>query len=412
MERAEFSTYLHGALANIFDYAVLEKHHLNEIVPRVNPSISKSENLRNFIRGGIEALKPNDKPTMDSIEWRYYHILYGRYVEGLSISELEKSLSLGERQIRRLHGRAIDVLEEILWDRLATTRLGVPELGSGPGHLQADKAEEVLSFPVSLGPLNLSNVLDDIIRLFGSQFRAHGLDFSVELPATLPMVLADRIILRQILLHVLNRIHHNWFGTDLAVTAHPDNSLVLLEIQCRLKTGYVPKQEDLFENKLFAYWIERLNARLQIVYPDRINASADADDIVETVFELGLPKAKQAKILIVDDHEPAIRIVQRYLSQTNVQAVGIHDPSQILSTIQTIHPHAVLLDVMMPAIDGWEILQKIKSDPETNHLPVIVCSIWDEPDLAYSLGADAFLKKPILQAQMLDELLRLGLLET
>jgi CheY-like chemotaxis protein len=263
-----------------------------------------------------------------------------------------------------------------------------------------------------LEPLHLSNVIDDILGLLGSQFKAHGVDFSIQTPANLPMVLADRIILRQILLHILNRIYQNWSGTGLVITARPNTNTVLLEIQCWMKKQYAPTQEDLFSNSLFAYWIERLNARLHIDYLDQENASSGPGELIQTVFELDLPKANRVKILVVDDHEPAIRIIQRYLSQTNVQAVGISDPLQILPTIHTLHPHAIFLDVMMPAIDGWEILQKIKSDPETNHIPVIVCSIWDQPDLAYSLGADAFLKKPIMQAEMLDELSRLSLLDT
>jgi CheY-like chemotaxis protein len=128
-------------------------------------------------------------------------------------------------------------------------------------------------------------------------------------------------------------------------------------------------------------------------------------------FILELPVAYQSKILVVDDHEPAIRIIQRYLSQTSIQAVGVSDPAQSLAQARALSPKAVLLDVMMPGIDGWEILQKLKSDPETRHIPVIICSVWEQPDLAFSLGANAFLKKPISQAALLEELTRLRLLD-
>jgi CheY-like chemotaxis protein len=126
---------------------------------------------------------------------------------------------------------------------------------------------------------------------------------------------------------------------------------------------------------------------------------------------LELQPANRSKILAVDDHEPAIRIIQRYLSQTNIQVVGITDPTKVLGLARTIHPQAVLLDVMMPSTDGWEILQALKSDPETHKIPVIVCSVWDQPDLAYSLGANGFLKKPINQTELLNELARSNLLD-
>jgi CheY-like chemotaxis protein len=66
----------------------------------------------------------------------------------------------------------------------------------------------------------------------------------------------------------------------------------------------------------------------------------------------------------------------------------------------------------MPTMDGWEILQALQADPETRHIPVIVCSVWDEPELAFSLGAADFLKKPITQRDLLDALVRLKLLDT
>jgi CheY-like chemotaxis protein len=66
---------------------------------------------------------------------------------------------------------------------------------------------------------------------------------------------------------------------------------------------------------------------------------------------------------------------------------------------------------MMPNIDGWEVLQTLQLDPETKHIPVIICSAWGEPELARSLGAVAFLKKPVIQKDLLDVLLRLGLVQ-
>jgi Amt family ammonium transporter len=66
----------------------------------------------------------------------------------------------------------------------------------------------------------------------------------------------------------------------------------------------------------------------------------------------------------------------------------------------------------MPTMDGWEILQALQANPETRDIPVIVCSVWDEPELAYSLGATYFLKKPISQRDLWAALARLGLLDT
>jgi CheY-like chemotaxis protein len=63
---------------------------------------------------------------------------------------------------------------------------------------------------------------------------------------------------------------------------------------------------------------------------------------------------------------------------------------------------------MMPTQDGWEILQALKNDPATQHVPVIICSVLDDPELARSLGAVAYLHKPVTQADLLSVLTTLS----
>ena len=71
-------------------------------------------------------------------------------------------------------------------------------------------------------------------------------------------------------------------------------------------------------------------------------------------------------------------------------------------------PDAILLDVMLPDQDGWEVLQTLKADPLTCEIPVIVCSVFDDPRLAESLGATGFIHKPVGRAAFLDQLCRFG----
>jgi CheY-like chemotaxis protein len=113
--------------------------------------------------------------------------------------------------------------------------------------------------------------------------------------------------------------------------------------------------------------------------------------------------------LVVDDQETALRMFHRYLSQTNLKVIGVKEPNQVLPLARQLQPQVITLDVMMPTMDGWEILQTLQTDPETQHIPVIVCSVWDEPELAFSLGAIDFLRKPITRKDLLAALERLKL---
>lgn len=69
-------------------------------------------------------------------------------------------------------------------------------------------------------------------------------------------------------------------------------------------------------------------------------------------------------------------------------------------------PDVILLDVMMPHQDGWQVLQRLQAQVGTQHIPVIVCSVFDDPELARSLGAVDFLPKPVSRLQLLRALSR------
>jgi CheY-like chemotaxis protein len=65
---------------------------------------------------------------------------------------------------------------------------------------------------------------------------------------------------------------------------------------------------------------------------------------------------------------------------------------------------------MMPGIDGWEVLQRLRNMPETAQIPVVICSIFNDPKLAYSLGATALLTKPVKREELFEILRSLKIL--
>ncbi len=67
-------------------------------------------------------------------------------------------------------------------------------------------------------------------------------------------------------------------------------------------------------------------------------------------------------------------------------------------------PDVIILDIMMPHVEGWTILRELRETPGTRKVPVIVCSIVDNPELALALGAHAFLAKPVAPGQLLATL--------
>src|SRR5436305_196692 len=118
-DRTEFDHLVREALANLYDVAALETHPLSTLIPRP-PEYrgTGAEFLRKTIGAAIEQLRPGDKPAgRNTVEWRPYLILNGRYVEGNSLQDLQTRLSLSERQLRREHSRALQALSTLLWNQ-------------------------------------------------------------------------------------------------------------------------------------------------------------------------------------------------------------------------------------------------------------------------------------------------------
>jgi CheY-like chemotaxis protein len=113
-------------------------------------------------------------------------------------------------------------------------------------------------------------------------------------------------------------------------------------------------------------------------------------------------------ILSIDDDPQVISLYERYLNPKGYYVVPLLDPTQARERILELKPYAVTLDIMMPGRDGWTVLSSIKSDPETRDTPVIICSIVEDEDKGFSLGATDYLVKPILQEDLVHALDRLN----
>lgn len=100
-------------------------------------------------------------------------------------------------------------------------------------------------------------------------------------------------------------------------------------------------------------------------------------------------------ILVVDDDPSAVEIVQTYLEARGYRVATASDGREALAKLEEVRPALVLLDVMMPGMDGWRVLQALKGDPRTARIPVVVCSIVDNRPLGYRLGASDYLIKPV-----------------
>src|SRR5262245_42098821 len=105
-----------------------------------------------------------------------------------------------------------------------------------------------------------------------------------------------------------------------------------------------------------------------------------------------------ARVLVVDDILANVRLLEAKLSAEYFDVVTAMNGADALESVQRSRPDIVLLDVMMPGIDGIEVCRRIKSNPQTQHIPVVMVTALDQPEdrvKGLEAGADDFLTKPV-----------------
>ncbi len=106
-------------------------------------------------------------------------------------------------------------------------------------------------------------------------------------------------------------------------------------------------------------------------------------------------RATATNVLIVDDDQDSAEILKRTLEKSGYSVLVAHSGSEALELVRKQPPIAITLDVMMPGMDGWSVLSKLKSDPATSSIPVIMVTMLQDRNLGFSLGASEFLTKPV-----------------
>ena len=109
-----------------------------------------------------------------------------------------------------------------------------------------------------------------------------------------------------------------------------------------------------------------------------------------------------ARVLVVDDQPETVRLLE-FTRQPPHQVVAAYDGQEALDIVTAQPPDVVLLDVGMPVLDGFRVLSRLRSDPKTARLPVIILTAYDQPEdiaLGLTLGADYYVGKPFNPADI------------
>lgn len=138
--------------------------------------------------------------------------------------------------------------------------------------------------------------------------------------------------------------------------------------------------------------------------PIYIPTTPPQPDAVPMLTEKLAKASEKPLVLAIDDDPDVLYLLAEILEEAGYRLVGASTPAEGLLKARELQPFAILLDIVMPSKDGWQVLHELKTDPQTSHIPVILLTIVEKKALGYRLGAAAYLLKPLNEDAVLSAL--------
>lgn len=334
----------------------------------------------------IQQLKPTPDVSPSSLAWRMYNALDHRYLRGLTQIEAAAELNISLRQLRREQDRGIEAIATLLF---TSERRAEPAPGEN-GNVSALK----LNPGEKSEYLRLDDLLHAVLSLIDPLLSQKNVDVRVILPPQTPVLWINRTLIRQLLIMVVSStIHSAVDGTLTICSEMAGDKVKLIFVYSGTQAAQVGGSENSLET------MDQLAQQAGIA----LTISDDRQTPAQVI--LSIPVSARQRVMMVDDSLDAIELTRRYLAGTQFDVIAISRTEEALIQAQTLQPSCILLDVMMPGRDGWEILALLKSHPAITTIPVVVCSVLRNQELALALGATAVLPRPHT-AQELIELLQ------
>jgi len=281
---------------------------------------------------------------------------------------------------------------------------------------------------IDYSTFDLRVLLEEAVAMIRERATTHGIDLTVDVEPGLVHAYSDQLRLKQVVLNlVTNAVKFTGDGGSVAVRAR--RTPVDIEVTVTDTGVGVPEtdRERIFESfqqggrgasreegtglglTLSRRLVELLGGRMWLESEVGVGStfgftlpSRTSDDAAGPMSTSGM-----CEIVVIEDDRPSLDLFTAFLDGASVRVTAARDGPAGLEAVRQNRPSAVLLDIRLPGMDGWEVLTTLKQDPDTRDIPVIVVSIVDEQQRGAALGAAAYLVKPVGRGALLDALARL-----
>lgn len=378
-------------LEHLYDLPFLQQHPLAvhaAAIPTVSAS-TPSQALRELLVRSIEI--PGSPPNRTlGVHDRHLKLVYLHYVDGMTIQEAAHNLAISERQAYRDLQRGAEAVAGAFWEMLGAARdvTGRNEISS-PMSMQAE-VDRVMLHVTNVDLAALVNYAIQAVQKIAQQRQ---LTLLANLPTTPCIIRANKVVAQQLVVCCLSQIIQSLESTTVQLIVI--NRPRFVELEVRIEGDYPSASVTDFDALA-----TQLFDRLGWSYAWRTDRSA------ETTFSMTAPTDLRY-LLVIDDNESLPDLLDRYLMNMPYRIATVTNPSDGLRLAQELLPDVIMLDILMPNMDGWELLQRLRNCTRTADIPIVVCSVFNDPELAQSLGATLFLPKPLSRELFLGALQRI-----
>jgi CheY-like chemotaxis protein len=411
LDRTTFHREVIRSLHHLFNPAELRK---SDLILRYGLGNSQDgpASLRRIFMEAIESLKPGGSSS-ESKAWRFYQVLHYRFSENIAQKEVAVAMSKSIRQLRRIENQAIDVLVDVLWNRMpaqAPDRENLntdaenewyPEKVEPDGSKMPTSTQEITQLDQSMHAdvIHLKNLVEGVLTTLLPVSKNLAVELDVAFPERLAVVSGKAVALRQGILSILAPLLSQIRGGKLRIQAETGTNAqtVTLAIQAFHAGALIPETigED-GESIGFARLLIQSSGGI-------LNIARQPQPGGHTLL-IQLPALVQIKVLAIDDNADVLQLMQRYTWNTRYSLSVLKDHQNMLGVVEELSPQIIILDVMMTDIDGWELLGRLHENPRSSGISIIVCTILPQESLALALGAAGFLRKPVSRKAFLEAL--------
>mgnify|MGYP005855118845 CR=1 FL=1 len=393
---AEFRE-LRELLSHLYDPAYVPPAAMRQVL--VNASQSGKDAIAALVARAIHDLKPAGDVPADSRAWRFYHILVLRYLEHLSQEEAAERLALSVRHLAREQAQAIELLAVRLWPG-AVASPGIPDSVqiaedsastaalADPWRQQIEKEIASLQEHSTAIPIDLGKILRNaaaVVAVLATE-RGVSLRFGTVEPEI--KVNVHSAIMRQILVAALTYLLRSMTGGWIDLSAEKTASHANISVAGTPFAGAPPPAD----------WLGR---ELLASQGGGLSCVAQGESFA---LRISVPLARKVTVLVIDDNQDLVHLYRRCMAGTVYEAASVPVGSRAFESIEMVRPDVVVLDLMLPDVDGWELLAQLHEHPLSRGIPIVVCSVVREEELALALGAAVCLRKPVQCQQLIQAL--------